>query len=572
MADPDKPQTSSKKTTSEMPMERRMLLALGLVGVVLFLSQYLYSPSAPQNTGAVQTKQAEPKKAAEPPKPAPEAAPPQPDAAPVSASEEQTFTIENDVYKVVFSNRGAVVRSWELKHYKDSTGKPLDLVNTLAAAKTGYPLSLVFENQKPSVDPNQALFASSVTDDGLGIEFDYSNGRTSIRKSLRFGKHSYLVDTSSEVRENGAGIPHMLALRGGFGDRAAYSASAMMKTVYFDTAENKLVQHEAKAAADGPVTVSGAYSFAGIEDAYFAAVFLPQQGQSVKIQTLADHVPLQQNASEEAVAGAAVGGDARNHFSLFVGPKDLDLLRQVNPKLERMVDFGWFSFLARPLFMALNWVNDHWTHNYGWAILLVTIIINMALLPLKITGMKGMKRMAALQPEIQAINKKYEGVSIRDPRKAKQNEEVMALYKRHGVNPLGAGCMPLLLQIPFFFAFYKVLSVAIELRGANWLWINDLANFDPLYLLPIIMVITQFVLQKMTPQTTADPAQQRMMMLMPLVFGFIFFKSPAGLVLYWLTGNIVSIGQQWFINRITPAPAVAVVNAKPQPAKRNVKK
>jgi YidC/Oxa1 family membrane protein insertase len=237
-----------------------------------------------------------------------------------------------------------------------------------------------------------------------------------------------------------------------------------------------------------------------------------------------------------------------------------------------MVDFGWFSFLARPLFMALNWVNDHWTHNYGWAILLVTIIINMALLPLKITGMKGMKRMAALQPEIQAINKKYEGISIRDPRKAKQNEEVMALYKKHGVNPLGAGCMPLVLQIPFFFAFYKVLSVAIELRGANWLWIHDLANYDPLYLLPVIMVITQFVLQKMTPQTTADPAQQRMMMLMPLVFGFIFFKSPAGLVLYWLTGNIVSIGQQWFINRITPAPAVAVVNAKPQPAKRNVRK
>jgi YidC/Oxa1 family membrane protein insertase len=139
----------------------------------------------------------------------------------------------------------------------------------------------------------------------------------------------------------------------------------------------------------------------------------------------------------------------------------------------------------------------------------------------------------------------------------------MELYKKHGVNPLGAGCMPLLLQIPFFFAFYKVLSVAIELRGANWLWIRDLSHFDPLYLLPVVMVITQFVLQRMTPNTSADPAQQKMMLFMPLVFGFLFFKASAGLVLYWLTGNVVSIVQQVFINRITPAPAAATAVVTP---------
>jgi YidC/Oxa1 family membrane protein insertase len=247
----------------------------------------------------------------------------------------------------------------------------------------------------------------------------------------------------------------------------------------------------------------------------------------------------------------------------------------VNPKLEKAVDFGWFSFLAQPLFVFLSWVNRHWTHNYGWAILVVTIIINMALLPLKLSGMKGMKKMAALQPQIKEINKKYEGIGMRDPRKAQQNEEVMALYKKHGVNPLGAGCLPLLLQIPFFFAFYKVLSVAIELRGADWLWIGDLARHDPLYLLPVVMVVTQFVLQKMTPNTSTDPAQQKMMMFMPLVFGFIFFQSPAGLVLYWLTGNVVSIAQQWFINRMggpVPVAATATVAAKPLPAKKNVRK
>jgi YidC/Oxa1 family membrane protein insertase len=183
--------------------------------------------------------------------------------------------------------------------------------------------------------------------------------------------------------------------------------------------------------------------------------------------------------------------------------------------------------------------------------------------------MKGMKKMSALQPEIQAINEKYKHLSIRDPKKAQQNQEIMELYKRHGVNPLGSGCMPLVLQIPFFFAFYKVLSVAIELRGADWLWIRDLSHYDPWYLLPVVMVVTQFVLQKMTPNTSADPAQQKMMLFMPLVFGFLFFKASAGLVLYWLTGNLVSIAQQWFINRVGPAPAAAtaVINS-PKPAGR----
>ena len=169
---------------------------------------------------------------------------------------------------------------------------------------------------------------------------------------------------------------------------------------------------------------------------------------------------------------------------MFVGPKDIDLLRHVNPKLEGAVDFGWFAIIARPIFLILHWLHDNYVPNYGWCIILLTLAINMLLLPLKLSGMKGMKKMSALQPEIQKINEKYEGLAITDPKKAQQNEEIMALYKKHGVNPLGAGCMPLVLQIPFFFAFYKVLSVAIDLRGADWLWIRDLSHFDPLYLLP----------------------------------------------------------------------------------------
>lgn len=548
-----------------------MLLAFALVGLVLLLSQFLFSPSSPSKSGATQNRPATADQAVKP-QPGVPPAPSQAKAAEttagqpptgISASREQSYTVDTKVYRVTFSNRGAVVSSWLLKDYKDSNRKELELVNAAAAGKTQFPLSFLFESQKPSADLNQALYAASQSPDGLGITFEYSNGKSWARKTIKFARDSYLLDITSEIREGEAGVPHLLAWRGGFGDRGAYAAAASIKTLYFDVSANKLVEHEAKEAKDGPATTSGTYSFGGIEDTYFLGVFLPRENRSLKLQTISDSVSLMPGEGEQAVAGVGVGGDARNDFSLFVGPKDLDLLRRVNPKLAGAVDFGWFSILASPIFVALNWLNDHWFRNYGWSIIVLTVLINMVLLPLKLSGMKGMKRMSALQPEVQAINEKYKSISMRDPRKAEQNQEIMELYKRHGVNPLGAGCMPLLLQIPFFFAFYKVLSVAIELRGADWLWIRDLSNFDPWYLLPVVMVVTQFLLQKMTPNTSADPAQQKMMLFMPLVFGFLFFKSPAGLVLYWLTGNLVSILQQWFINRITPppAPAAAVVTA-----------
>jgi YidC/Oxa1 family membrane protein insertase len=561
MPEPDKPKSP------EISVEKRMLLAFVLVGIVLLLSQFLFSPAAPSKSGPEQTKPATAQQAVKPtapvpPPPATEAAKPAEAAAPVAADNEQTETVETAVYRIVFSNKGAVIRSWQLKAYRDTDRKPLELVNPAGAEKTGYPLSFAFENQKPSVELNTALYVMKVTPDRLGISFEYSNGRTTATKSLRFAQNSYIFDLVTEVKENGSGIPHMLAWRGGFGDHAAYAHAASLKTLYFDLSANSLVENDASAAKEGPAYVSGTYSFAGLQDTYFLAVFLPAERQAVKLATLSDRVPPNKDAAEEAVAGAAVGGNIRNQFSVFVGPKDIDLLRRINPKLEAAVDFGWFSFLARPIFLALKWMNGY-IHNYGWSIILLTVAINMLLLPLKLSGMKGMKKMAGLQPEIQAINAKYKDISLRDPRKAQQNAEIMELYKKHGVNPLGAGCMPLLLQIPFFFAFYKVLSVAIELRGADWLWISDLSHFDPLYLLPVVMVITQFVLQKMTPTTTADPAQQKMMLFMPLVFGFLFFKASAGLVLYWLTGNLVSIVQQVFINRITPAPAAATAVVTP---------
>jgi YidC/Oxa1 family membrane protein insertase len=255
---------------------------------------------------------------------------------------------------------------------------------------------------------------------------------------------------------------------------------------------------------------------------------------------------------------------------MFIGPKDIDILRKVDPKLQQLINWGFFGVVAKPLFLALHWINDNVAHNYGWAIVLLTIGINLALFPLRLSSLKSQKKMQALQPHIQAINAKYKGISLRDPRKAEQNQEVMEFYKKHGVNPMG-GCFPMLIQLPILYAFYTVLGVTIELRGAHWLWVSDLSRPETLaiHLLPVIMIVTQFVMQKMTPSPGMDPAQARMMQFMPLMFGFFFYNMSSGLVLYWLTGNLVGIIQQVTMNRMMPAPRIEP--PPPPPSKKKSK-
>jgi YidC/Oxa1 family membrane protein insertase len=570
MAEPTNgaPGSNQPSGGTEMSMEKRLLLAFVLMIAVLFLTPYFFRqpprpPSAKQE--APQTQDAKSTPAVQPQQsrlsqPAAIQVPGQ-----VAADKEESFLIDTDLYRIEFSNRGAVVRSWILKKYKDTTGKQVDLVNQTAVAKTGYPFSIVLPGPKPPVDLDQALYAPKPTADGLGVAYEYSNGQVLSRKTFHFKKDSYLADLSFEVVADGKPIPALLAWRGGFGDRQVPNAWASQRSVYFDLTANKLVISGAKDAKNGPVSAEGAYSFAGIEDNFFAAVFLPEDGSSVKIQTRSDTVSNAPGAAEQPHVGAAVGSAGENRFSLFVGPKDMDILKKVNPGLVNLVDFGWFAFIAKPLFLALSWTNVHFVHNYGWSIVLVTIVINFLLLPLKFTSLKSMKKMQLLQPQIAAINERYKGIGIRDPRKAEQNQEVMELYKKHGVNPMG-GCVPMLLQIPFFYAFYKVLSIAIEMRGASWLWVTDLSQPEhlPIHILPVTMILTQFILQKMTPATTGDPTQQRMMLMMPLVMGFMFYGLSSGLVLYWLTGNLVGIAQQVFFNRMSSAPAIVT----PEPARK----
>jgi YidC/Oxa1 family membrane protein insertase len=540
-------------------LQWRMLLAFALMGVVLFATPYFFksmSPPAPAKSAANQKAVTNPGPAAAAAeaasKPIVSAAPEASAPGLLAAHDEQLTTIETDLYKISFSNRGATVHSWTLKKFQNDKGQPLELVNPLAVAKAGYPMSYQFR-QSVSVDLNQALFVASQS--GQSITFEFHNGQVTARKYFEFEPNSYLSKVSSEITQNGVPLPHMLSWRGGFGDLAVNNAAAQDSAIHFELSDQKLIKAAAKSAKNGPVNTDGQYSFAGVEDQYFAAAFLPAGNGTLWTTTFDDAVPTPYDKSEQAFVGTAVGGEGTNRLQLFVGPKDIDLLKQVNPKLEQIVDFGWFSILAKPLYLVLHWLNDGFVHNYGWSIVLATVAINLLLLPLRFTNMKSMKKMQAIQPHVAVINEKYKSMSFKDPRMSQKNEETMALYKEHGVNPMG-GCLPLVVQMPFLFAFYKVLSISIELRHASWLWVTDLSQAEHLaiHVLPVLMVLTGFLMQRMTPVAGGDPQQQKMMQFMPLMMAFFFYSQSAGLVLYWLTGNVVGILQQWLFNKtLTPA-------------------
>ncbi len=571
MADqPNTPIQPGKPGKKELTMETRLLLAFLLMGLVLFVTPYIYKappapPKQPAPTAGKQTPTAEKKAEAAPT--ARPAAPSQPAPGQILETAEKQFTVDTDIYSIQFSNRGAVVRSWVLKKYLDHSGKPLELVNPASFAKAPPPFSLSLKDDQVANVLNYGLYVAKPSANGLGIEYEFSDGKNYAKKSFHFSKDGYLSQVTTEVTQNGVPKEHLIQWRGGFGDATVLNRIGEQHTVFYDLAPGKLNTKDAKSVKDGSATTTGNYSFAGLDDRFFAFVFLPRDNTSTTVVAVKDDVPVPPGGKDEMFAGVEVGGDTINRMMAFVGPKDIDLLRKVDPKLEQLIDWGFFGVIAKPIFLALHWLNDNLIHNYGWSIVVITIVINLLLLPLRFSGMKSQRKMQSLQPQIAAINAKYKGLSLRDPRKAEQNQEIMDLYKKAGANPM-SGCLPMMVQLPILYAFYKVLTVAIELRGAHWLWVSDLSQPEQLAIriLPVVMVISQFVMQQMTPTPGVDPAQAKMMKFMPLMFGFFFYNVSSGLVLYWLTGNLVGILQQWLINRMMPAPQV--VAPKPVPKKK----
>ncbi|MGA2272129.1 MAG: membrane protein insertase YidC [Bryobacteraceae bacterium] len=574
----------------EMSMEVRLLLAFLLMGAVMFLTPYFYkTPPPAKNAQKTTEAQNEPGQAPAAPA-ATETAVPNAPPAPSAPTEPATVavslppvTINTNLFSVTFDNQGATVRHWQLKKYKGNDNKPLDLVNpAVGSSDVPFPFSLYVAGQPPTAKVNQVYYTESPDADGLGIAFGYSDGHTNVRKTFRFQRDSYLCEVSSVVTVDQRPLAHAIEWRGGFGDLTVSNAASKESTLYFNPAENKLYEQSAKVAKDGPSAATANFSFAGLEDQYFAAVFLPETGEvstteerpSFVATTFSDSLRTVAVEKPHPLIGAAVSLGTDNHFRLFVGPKDLDLLKSVDPKLEQVVNFGFLSILTKPLFLAVNWCHKSLVHNFGWAIVLVTVVINLALFPLRFSNMKSMRKMQALKPQIDLINAKYKKLSLTDPRKADQQQETMALYKQNGVNPMG-GCLPMLIQLPFFYAFYRVFTVSVEMRGASWLWVTDLSQPEtlPLHILPLIMIASQFWMQKMTPTAApgGDPGQQKMMMyMMPLIFGFMFYNLPSGLVLYYLTSNLVGMGLQLFFNQ-TAAAENAVLSVEPPKKSKNRK-
>jgi YidC/Oxa1 family membrane protein insertase len=376
------------------------------------------------------------------------------------------------------------------------------------------------------------------------------------------------VETS--VLSNGSPVWAFPAWPSGFGDQTTLPAYAAAQLEY--QVNNDIERIPVKKVSGGN-TLRGTYDWIDITDTYFTAVFIPDNPDNVTAITLRNVIELPGSNPNETkpadVLGVAAGQPGQSTERLFVGPKSLEALESIHiptivgaeKDLRGVVNFGSLGLIARPLFIWLRWTYKY-VQNWGWAIVIQTILITVVLLPLRITQMKSALKMQRVQPQAKAIQEKYKKYSMRDPRKQDMQKEIAALYKEHGVNPIG-GCLPLLVQLPFLWAYYKMLGAAIDLRHAHWLWIHDLSSPDPYYILPLVMVVSMVVMQRMTPQPGMDPAQQRMMnVMMPLMMGFIFFKLAAGLNLYYALSNLIMIAQQAIMNRTTLGREMREIAAK----------
>jgi YidC/Oxa1 family membrane protein insertase len=502
--------------------------------------------------------------------------------APKSESQERNIVVENDLYRVEFSNRGAVVKSWQLKKYYDDAKPPkvLDVVHADAAQQTGgWPLALAANDEQLGAAANAALYQASTPASSVNapadLEFQWSDGHAEVIKKIHFD-HSYVVRVEVSVKQNGQPVIAGLAWLGGFGDLTVKDPAPIETVSYFSN-ENKKLTTIAARKLEGPEKWAngiwqGGKDWAGLEDRYFAMAFLPPNGSTTgSLETRYWKVSRtvkepDGKETDEPVPQLATAAAAQPlALRVYVGPKDYDDLKKMNPQLHSLVSFGFLEFISEPLFHGLKWLNKY-IPNWGWAIVVLTLVINMVLFPLRISSYKTTLKMQRVAPEIKQIQDKYKKYTMRDPRKQEMNKEVMAVYSREGINPLG-GCFQMFLQMPIWFGLNTVLRYSIEMRHARWFgWITDLSARDPYYVLPIIMGLSMYLVSKMTPMTSTDPQQQMMMKIMPVTMAGIFMISPisSGLAVYILTSSMVGIGQQWWLNRTHPVtvPVKAVKGKK----------
>jgi YidC/Oxa1 family membrane protein insertase len=577
----------------------RSLLIFGFLAIVVFFGfQYFVKPKppAPAPPGQTQT-QTSP---SEQQPPAGQSAPGEaavsgstkaPSAGPaVTAAAETETTVENANYRIAFTNRGGQVKHWILKHYFDTTGKPLDMVQVQASAQFGLPLSLFTYPDAPisTTQLNSALYQASATGTisaPTALTFHYAQNGVDVVKTFRFDS-SYVVSAEVQVKRNGEPVRALLQWPAGLGDMEEFQGRSggvpgltRTPSSFAWSVDGKQDTMAAGKVSNG-ATLEGDYEYAATADLYFAAAFLPDMPARASVVTLHHTIDLPSDPSNPGsekkpadVIGLAVGdvsGYTRLH--LYAGPKQMDILANIHatgvdgkpagPSLESLIQFGWLTVIAKPLFLALRFLYEHGIPNWGWAIIIVTVLFNLILLPTRIMMMRSSLKMMRIQPKVEALKKKYAHLKVNDPKRAEMNTEMMALYKTEGVNMYG-GCLPMLLQMPLFFAYFRVLQNTVELRQAHWAWLSDLSAPDPLHILPAIIIASMFLTQFITPSPGMDPNQRRMMaIMMPVIFGFTLWHYASGLALYWCTGNLINLAMQLAINQSRIGKEMHAIAAK----------
>ena len=558
-------------------MERRVLLAIFLSFAVLFAYQAFFAPPVPDQNG--NTTAASPAPGASAPvtaAPTPPAAtaagpPPAPESAPlVGDSEEREIVVETAVVRAVFTNRGGRLRHWELKQYHDDDEGPIDLVPEFIPPELPLPFSLRVDDAALSTRLNESLYRVSGPEGGnVTFELETAEG-LKVRKLFTFDPQTFIVSFTANVEQNGQPMNPTVQWGPGITDDIARTpAGSFLSPAFVYKGQaiyhvNGDVEREAASALGGVAVREGQYRWAGVDDHYFiSAVLQPPTPVRLEYQ----HVTIPSRTSEpntEPQTGDYVAYSVRfptspENIRFYIGPKQLDVMRAIDPEFTRAIYFGMFAWLAAPLLDALRWVHGY-VGNWGWSIIVLTILINLVMFPLRHKSVVSMRRMQEIQPQMKAIQERYAKYKITDPERQKMNTEVMELYRAKGVNP-ASGCVPMLLTLPFLFAFYAMLGQAIEIKGQSFWWIPDLALRDPLFILPAFMGLTMFWQQKITP-TTADPTQQKIMMFMPVMITVTMLFAPAGLVLYWFVSQTWGIGQQYITNMlIGPAKAPVPVKA-----------
>jgi len=531
-------------------MEKRLLIAIVLSFAVLFLYQLVFVKKEPLQQpvsapAAEIEKAPEQKPVSKQPADAPETSVAQ-EFQSAAADIEEKIVVDTPLYRAVWINRGAQLESWKLKEYKNDDEGNLELISARSAELGRFPFFLLTDDADFDNAVNNALFEFSRNrmelrggEDGE-LRFAYATETgTRIEKIFTFHGGTYDFDVRINVWRNGQKIAPRIVWGPSFGNLSAQELKKRLGgggagvTVY---AANKIFRHEERNFK----LENSLYNFAdwvAYDSNYFAVLFLapPQKMSAAFLKEDTDQIPsyyLALDIPEKA----------------YIGPKDVDRLTEFGPNTKKLIRFGFFGWMAEILHQAIKYIHNA-VPNWGFCIIILTIIIKILFFPLTYSSTKSMAKMQELQPKMKAIRAKYKKAKQDIAQRRKMNEEIMKLYKEHGVNPAG-GCLPMLIQLPIFWGFFRMLAISLEFRQSPFIfWIRDLSVNDPYYVTPILMGITQYISQKMTP-TSADPTQQRMMMIMPVVMTIFFMNFSSGLVLYWLTNNVLQIGQQYIMNRL----------------------